>query len=144
MRLIGFSFSKIEALKNKPLIEAPKVGTSINILDMNEIDSKMFSSEESALEVEFGYEINYNKDVANFNFKGKMHLLGESKEIKNLVSNWKDKEVSDEVKTMLFNIIFRKVNLKAAQLEEELGVPIHFRMPSLKISSENSKEEKKK
>jgi hypothetical protein len=57
---------------------------------------------------------------------------------KEVVKEVKEKKMSDEFKVSAFNFILRKVNLKAAQLEEDLGLPAHFQMPSLKLPEKSN------
>ena len=56
----------------------------------------------------------------------------------NLDKGWKDKEIPEEFRIAIFNIILRKASVRALQLEEELNLPYHMPFPSIK-----SQEEKK-
>ena len=47
--------------------------------------------------------------------------------------DWKDKKMPDDFRNTLFNLILRKASLKALQLEEEMNLPIHMQLPTLKI-----------
>jgi hypothetical protein len=57
----------------------------------------------------------------------------EPKDVKSVLKDWKEKKVSDDFKIKLFNQILNKCNLKALQLEDELNIPPHFRLPTLQI-----------
>ncbi|GAG20549.1 unnamed protein product, partial [marine sediment metagenome] len=51
---------------------------------------------------------------------------------KDILKEWNDKKMSEDFRITLFNIILRKSNLKAIQLEDEMNLPIHIQLPSLK------------
>jgi len=59
---------------------------------------------------------------------------------KEVLKGWKDKETTDDFRIFLFNIILRKSNIKALQLEDELALPPHIPLPSL--NKENMREKK--
>jgi len=58
---------------------------------------------------------------------------GKSKEV---LKKWKDKEIPEDFRLVLFNIILKKSSLRALQLEEEMNLPTHFPLPSIKIEKE--------
>lgn len=138
MKLAGFNFTKIVAEKKKASFKELKIDTKINILDMQEIKDESIKSKDSFLEVSFVYIINYLPGIANLEFEGKCALSVDQKQIKDILKDWKDKKIDDNFKVAIFNLILMKSNIKALQLEEELNLPLHFRLPSLSISKDNS------
>ena len=70
-----------------------------------------------------------------------MLLSLEPKILKKILKQWKKKQVPEEVRTPLLNLIMTKSNIRALQLEEEMNLPYHIPLPSLKQSET---EEKKK
>jgi len=139
MKLIGFNFTKINAEKLNNLTQAPKVSNSIDISEIKEVKSKLFDSKENPIEISFVYEIKYEPAFATLSFSGNLIFLLESKESKDLIKKWKNKELSNDFKSSIFNIILKKTNIKAAQLEDELNLPIHFQMPSIKIQEDSER-----
>ena len=139
MKLIGFNFTKISIERMDSIKEAPKVSTSINISEINKVNSELFKSEEKPIEVKFNYNIDYKPNIAKISFEGTLILLLKPSKSKELLENWKDKKISDEFKTIAFNIILKKSNIKAIQLEDELNLPTHFQLPSLKFKEKDKK-----
>ena len=41
-------------------------------------------------------------------------------------------KIPEEYKLTIFNIIMKKSNLKAIQLEDEMNLPLHISLPSIK------------
>ena len=141
MKLMGFNFTKISAEKIKGSSEGIKLNTNINISEIKEIKDNPFKSKESIVSVNFNYIIDYKPDFAKLEFNGTLVLSLENKESKEVLKQWKEKKMPDDFKLSLFNLILRKSNTKAIQLEEELNIPLHFPLPKL---GKNSIKNKKK
>jgi hypothetical protein len=58
--------------------------------------------------------------------------MAESKIIKDFIKQWKQKKLPEEHRILIFNVILKKSNLKAMQLEDELNLPLHIPLPSVK------------
>jgi len=133
MKLMGFNFTKLNAEKSSLNLEGLKIGTSIDIVSIEEKKYDSIKSNDSILIVEFNYIINYDPKIAKIELKGNIIISVEEKLAKEVIKDWKDKKVNDEFRLTLFNAILRKSNIKALQLEEEVNLPPHFNLPSLKI-----------
>ncbi|MCR4327326.1 MAG: hypothetical protein NUV46_01975 [Nanoarchaeota archaeon] len=131
MRLVGFGLTKVNAEKFSNEFSDLKVETSINLdsVEENKFPSKRENS--TLLDILFNYSIKYSKEIAKIELKGKIILSVENALGEEILKNWKKKDFKDELKINIFNAILLKANLKALQVEEELGLPPHFRMPSL-------------
>jgi len=135
MKVIGFNFSKISAERTKAFSEKVKIDSKINIKDLSEVNPSAVKFKEELINVSFLYGLDYNPNIAKILFEGNIVLALESKESKEILKEWKDKKMSDEFKLKLFNQILNKCNLKALQLEDELNIPPHFKLPSLHLDS---------
>jgi hypothetical protein len=131
MKLISFNFDKICVEKGSKKMDELKINTNIEILDIKEVKSD-FKIKGELLSVKFKYDIEYSSNFAKINFIGNILLSLESKESKNLLKEFKNKKISDYFKIPLFNFILRKSNIKALELEDELSIPLHIRLPYLK------------
>ncbi len=132
MKIVGFNFNKINIEKLSDKVDNLKINTDIDISEIKEIKSDFFKTKEDIITVKFFYNINYEPNFAKIEFVGNVLLAIESKTTKNILKQWKDKKMSEEFKITLFNIILRKSNLKALQLEDEINLPLHISLPSLK------------
>ncbi|MBT4376764.1 hypothetical protein HOD29_05300 [archaeon] len=135
MKIVGFNFTKIKGEKYSDNFKELKVNTQIDIVDILEIKSDVFKSKENLIAIKFNYSINYQEKVANIEFEGNIMLALESKLSKSVINDWKDKKVEDKFRLDVFNMILRKSNIKALNVEEELGLPFHFKLPVLKIDN---------
>lgn len=140
MRLVGFDFKKISIERFKDQAEDLKFNTKVDITSMDTIKSDIFKSREELLKVEFLYSVMYEPEFAKIEMTGDIILAIEPKIAREVLKGWKDKQTSEEFRIFMFNIILKKANIKALELEDELGIPLHIPLPVL--SKENMTEKK--
>ena len=132
MKVVGFNFTKLNLEKKSDNLKDLKISTGIDVLDIKEAKTDLFNSSEGLIVVKFEYIINYETDIALLKFNGNLILSLESKEAKEVLKQWKEKNIPEEFRLGVFNIILRKSSLKALQFEEELNLPPHIPLPSFK------------
>jgi len=136
MKIIGFDFTKMCAEKMGKNFSNLKIGNQINIKEISELKEELITNKESIIEVKFIYEVLYEENIAKISFEGKILIVVDFKQSKEIIKDWKDKKLQDSFRIPLFNAILRKAGLKALQLEEELNLPPHFNLPFLDPKSE--------
>jgi len=139
MRVVGFNFSKINIEKFSDKIENLKINTNMGISDIIEVKPDFFKTKEELIGIKFTYNINYDPDFAKIELVGDVLIAVELKIAKDILKQWKDKKIPEDFRIILFNIILKKCNLRALQLEDEMNLPPHISLPSLK-KEENKKE----
>mgnify|MGYP001605327666 CR=1 FL=1 len=134
MRLIGFKFTKIsiERLNSSVPIENLKVNTEIDVPEIKKINLDAVEIKGETIELRFLYKIKYEPDFAKVDLGGQIIFSVDSKTAKEILKEWKNKKMPEEFRLLLFNIILKRSTLKALQLEEELGLPLHMPMPRFK------------
>jgi hypothetical protein len=135
MRLVSFNFTKINSEKIKSDLEGMKVNSSINIGSIEEPKDAP-KSKEAFLLIKWNYLIDYEPNIANFDFAGSLIVSEESKKVKKILKDWEDKKLEPEVNMSILNVIMKKVSIKALQMEDDYGLPSHFKFPSLKINNQ--------
>lgn len=144
---MGFNFTKIYAEKKDTQAQNIEIKTNIDISDIHKVNSDILKTKEEIVAVKFEYTIDYDPNFAKISFVGIVLASLESKEVSELLSMWKKKQIPEDFKVNVFNTILKKSSLRALQLEEELNLPTHLPMPSLKIQSPQTqfqKEDKSK
>ena len=136
MKIMGLSFSKISGERFSNLPEGLKINTKIDVLEIGKVDSGDISVEGEVLGIKFLYELDYSPKFAIITTEGNLLLALGSKEAKDVLERWGKKEMSEDFRLTIFNIVLKKAGLKALQLEEELNLPSHFQLPVLKKSEE--------
>jgi len=135
MRLVGFDFKKISAERFKDQVEDLKFNTKVDITSMDTIKSDIFRSKEELLKIQFVYSVMYEPEFAKIEFIGDIILAVEPRIAREALRGWKEKQTPDEFRIFMFNIILRKSNIKALQLEDEMGLPLHIPLPSINKDS---------
>lgn len=142
MKFIGFSFNKISIEKFSDKVENLNINTKIDISDIEAVQTDFLDKKEEIINIKFNYNIDYDPDFAKINLTGNVLLSDQSKIIKNILKEWKDKKMSEDFRISLFNVILRKSNIKALQLEDEMNLPLHLPFPKLQKENKKDKEEK--
>jgi len=134
MRIIGFNFTKISVEKLKALgaVDNLKANTEIDVPEIKKIESKELTIKGDLIETKFSYKIKYEPEFANVELEGRIVLSVEPKMSKEILKQWKNKIMLEDFRLFIFNVILRRSTLKALQLEEEIGLPLHMSMPSFK------------
>lgn len=136
MKLVGFNYSKISVEKLKALKDA-KIDTKINLANLKEVSSGTFKSKDEIIAIEFNYYIGYEPEMAKINLDGNLLIALEPKKAKQIVKDWKNKTLDEDFKFNVLTIILNKANVKALELEEEMNLPYHLPLTSLKKPSKN-------
>lgn len=130
MKIIGFTIQKISIEKKNSINEKLKIRSGLNIINIKK--EKILISENSALKFDFSYTLDYEPNVAKLEIRGSVITLDDKDESEEILKQWENKKYTHKSKIPLFNFIMGKCNIKAIQLEDEIGLPIHIRMPKLK------------
>lgn len=138
MQIVGFNLDKmlIERLEN--ITGKFKVTSKINMKDLKEEKVSPVQGKE-ILRLEFEYSIDYEPKLAEIRFKGSLIIMGDPKDVKEAVADWKKKgNIMTDLKVRIYNTIFHKCNLKALELEDDFGLPPHIVLPQIKPEEKTS------
>ena len=139
IKIVGFNFRKINVEKTSDTFKDLKINTKIDISAIEEAKSEFLKGDDQILKIKFIYTIEYNPNIANIVLEGNIVLTASKDEAKKILDGWKDKKMSEAFRISLFNMILRKSNVKALQLEEEMNLPLHIPFPSLKAAKKEDK-----
>ena len=134
MKVVGFSFSKISIEKLKNNKGQIKIGTEIDVSNINPLKTDIFKGKDELIEAEFLYRVNYNPDIAKVELKGIIVFSLEPKLARQILKEWKSKKMPEDFRIFLFNVVMKKSTLKALELEDEMNLPLHIPIPSFKKS----------
>jgi len=132
MKVVGFSFNKINVEKFKNNFEKLNVHTNMDISEIKGIKQELFKTKEEFLGVKFKFILNYDPEIAKIELNGEIIFSVDSKLAKDIIKQWKNKKMPENFRLTLFNFILRKSNLKAFQLEEEMNLPLHISLPLIR------------
>ena len=132
MKIIGFNFTKISIEKLSDNLKDLKINTNIDVKGINQLKQEFFNTKENVIEVKFGYDVTYSPEIAKISLEGNIILLVDLKTSKKFIKDWKNKKIDEEYKLMIFNVVIKKSSIKAIQLEDEMNLPLHVPLPSVK------------
>ena len=127
IKLIGAKFLEIEAKRNPEFSGKLELKTNIQIISLEEVKKS-----KDTLKLTYMFEVNY-ADLGKIKISGDLFILSDSKTIKTILKSKKNKEYNTPEYIELTNLIIRKASIKAFELEEELNLPIHIKLPTLSI-----------
>lgn len=131
MKLIGFNFQKISIEKMSEPNENMKYNIKLDIASIDSAKSDVLKLKEEIIKVDFVYHVLYEPGIAKVELSGNIILAVEPRIARDILKGWKDKQSPEEFRLFVFNVILRKANIKALQLEEEMGLPPHIPLPTL-------------
>ena len=130
LKLVGSKFTKINAERNPEFNGKLEIKTNIkNISLENNKETK------DILKLIYNFEIDYN-ELGKILIEGLLFLSSDSKTIKELLKIQKDKKYKSPEYITITNLIIQKASIKAFELEEELGLPIHIKLPTLSVKNQ--------
>lgn len=132
MKILGINFTKLNAEKFSVDTHGIKIGTHIDLSEIRAVKTDFFSSKEKVLGIKFSYEIDYDPNFAKIKLAGNILISEDETKFNQILEGWKEKNLPEDFRLNIFNLILKKSSLKALQLEEELNIPLHISMPFLK------------
>lgn len=137
MQIIGFNFTKIQAERKMQLDSNLNINTNIEFTNLEKEKVELLQKDKESIRLSFKFSIMYQKgdkkdnSEANVTFEGFMLLAAEIEESKDLLKEWKKKQVPQNLRLPFFNSILKRCSVKALQLEDELGLPNHMPIPQI-------------
>jgi hypothetical protein len=127
VKLLGFNITELSVKREEEFKGELRVNSDIKIESLEK--QKLDLVQQDVLRVNFGFKITY-EELGEVDMKGHLFLLLDEKTTKTALSEWKkNKKLLQDVNLFTVNLILQKCSLKALQLEEELGLPLHMQMP---------------
>ncbi|MFW5991186.1 MAG: hypothetical protein ACOCQX_03065 [Candidatus Nanoarchaeia archaeon] len=136
MAIVGFSFTKINVEKNKPVQGSVSVKNNIHIDDVKEENMNLGTQKQKILKINFTYTSQYNPDIGSINLQGELFYSSETKVINKVLKEWKDKnKIPDEVMTPVINSILNRSNILALSLTKEVSLPPQLKLPKVQVQN---------
>jgi hypothetical protein len=131
IQVLGFNYTKLSAERYPDFKGKLEINPNINIASIEKHELNLIKQD--AVKIVFSFGIKY-KDLADINLQGDIILRTDAKTQKEIIKGWKDKNLDQEIQTMILNLIMQKASIRAIELEEEMGLPIHIKIPRLEVS----------
>ena len=128
LSLLNSRLTKVNGERNANFSGKISMNQNIKIKNMEKLKPKNAKTE--ALKVEYSFQIDYS-DLGKVEIEGILFIGAESKEIKKIISEYEEKKFDSQEQITIMNIIIQKASLRAFEIEDELGLPIHIKLPQL-------------
>lgn len=129
MKVLGFHFTKISGERNPSAEGKMEMKTDMGIKNMEKIKD---ASKNEILKIEFLFNIDYNGH-GKIELEGIIFIGTDTKTIKDIIKKWEKKEVEEDTHMAILNLVMQKSSVRAFEIEDELGLPMHIKLPSIKI-----------
>ena len=127
LKLVGSKLTKVSAERNQNFSGKLELKTNIKINSIEKIKEAKDTAKLSYL-----FEVDY-VELGKILVEGDIFLSGDMKSIKDLLKLQKEKKIDTPEHIAITNLIIQKASIKAFELEEELGLPIHIKLPTLSL-----------
>jgi hypothetical protein len=125
LKLVGSKLIKVNAERNPEFSGKLSMKTNIKIDSLERIKEP-----KDTMKLAYTFEVDYT-ELGKILIAGNLFLSGDSKTVKDILKLQKDKNFDSPEYIAITNLIIQKASIKAFELEEELGLPIHIKLPSL-------------
>jgi len=130
IKLIGARISKIFGERKPEFSGNLEISTNIKLVNIDKLkDTK------DSLKIDYELVVDY-KELGEISIEGSIFISTDSKTIKEIQKSWKDKKFDTEEQIQITNLIIKKASIKAFEIEDELGLPIHIQLPSLSLKKQ--------
>jgi hypothetical protein len=126
LKLINSRFTKLNANRNPDFSGEISIKTSVKINNLEVIKNT------DSLKINYSFEVNYG-ELGQIFIEGILFISSDQETVKKIQTSWKDKKIEDPLYISITNAIMQKASIKALELEEELSLPIHFKLPKIEI-----------
>jgi len=130
IKFAGARFTKIGSERNMSFDGKLEIKTNVKITSLEKTETP-----KDTVKLSYGFEIDYG-ELGNIGIEGDIFLTGDSKTIKELLKTYKEKKFESPEYMAITNLIIQKATIKALELEEEINLPLHIKLPSLSAKKE--------
>jgi len=135
MKLLGVNITRVLAERNSDFKGKHEISSNIDISSLDK--EKLGLIKEEVIKVNFNFKLDY-KELGKVEILGNLMMTFDSKTQKEVLEEWKNKKLPNNIRLTILNIILQRASLKALQLEEEIGLPLHIQLPRLKLEEPKS------
>jgi len=125
IKLIGSRITRILSEKNSDFTGKIEIKTNIRVISIDKIKET-----KNTLKVAYTFEIDY-KELGKISIEGNLFITMDLKTIKEILKIKENKKTESPEYIAITNLINQKSSIKALELEDEIGLPPHIRLPIL-------------
>ncbi len=124
---MGSRITKLSGERNENFDGELKVTTNLSI-----ISTEMVKDAKDILKIYYRFEADYG-GLGKVSVEGALFISSDSKTLKDIQKNSKAQKMNESNQLLIANLILQKASLRCFEIEEELGLPIHVKLPALTL-----------
>lgn len=134
MPIVGFNFDKIGAKKDNKITGKVQIKNNVDIKNVEQ-EKLSITSSDDILKISFEFKASYEPGIGAIQINGHILYMEEPKKIEEISKNWKkSKNLPKDLAPQIVNSILSRCNIKALTLSQDVNLPPHIRLPSLKTN----------
>ncbi len=125
MAIVGFSFSKFDAVRND-VSKAGQIEISHNVKidSVNLTKLNVGSGSNDVLKIDFTFSVNYGSDLGHIVLSGDVVYADTVEIVKETLNGWNlDKKLNEMVNSVVSKFIYSKGIVKALDISDNLNLP---------------------
>lgn len=132
MTIVGFFYTKMEAIKKDGVKGKINIANNVNIIDVKEADVSFGTDAQKGVSFSFKFSSTYEPGAGSISFEGNVLYMDKKEEIKKLLAAWKkDKKIDKEMMRGVLNTILTKCNIQALIMSKDINLPPPIPLPKV-------------
>ena len=127
IKLMGSRIVKLSGERNETYDGEIKVTTNMSL-----VSTELVKDAKDILKIYYRFEADYG-GLGRVVVDGALFVSSDSKTLKDIQKDSKAQKMNGPNQVLIANLILQKASLRCFEMEEELGLPIHIRLPTLKL-----------
>ena len=138
MPVVGFSFSKFSAERNRSVEGKLRINYNLSIKNIEKKDLPMGAVKHAGLrftmELNVSYADDKGDDVGTILTQGEVFLLEEEGAQKEILDNWKKgKKIDKDVMKQVFSASQNRSSVQAIIMSRDIGLPPPIQLPNIQF-----------
>ena len=126
--LLNSRLTKVSGERKPDFSGKLSMNQNIKIITMEKF--KPTGAKIESIKINYSFQIDYS-ELGSVEIEGVIYIGTDTKTMKKILDEYKDKKFDSPEQVTIMNIIIQKASIRAFEIEEELGLPIHIRLPQL-------------
>lgn len=137
MPIVGFNFDSINIEKKGHIKGRVQVKNNMSIKNVEQQELIFGKKKEDVLKFSFEFSSNYEPKIGVIDIKGHILFMESPAEVKKIMDGWKKKKIiPQDLMGFLLNSALVRCNIKALIYAQEVNLPPHIRLPTIKPRSD--------
>lgn len=130
LKFAGARFTKINSTRSPAFNGKLEIKTNVKIISLEKIKET-----KETIKLSYGFEVDYG-ELGNITIEGDIFLSSDAKTTKEMLKTYSEKKFESPEYIAITNLIMQKATIKAIEMEEEMNLPLHIRLPTLSQKKE--------